>query len=325
MVWLAVNKTIQQSWILVSVSDDSNPHGTWCNWALRGNRNGSASSSNWADYQGLGFDDKAVYVVPNQFGWDDVFDYAKIRILPKSTLYDSSCPAITFTDIWDIRFPQPGADAFPVFTLRPAVTFGTPGVEYLMANSIFINPDNDFMVLFKLTDPLALNPVLTADLVTVTPSDLPPDADQLGGSTGDGPNCLAPCLIDVGDNRILNVVYRNGSVWTAHSVVDSPVATQANARYVRVDVASATALEDVSIGAANCWYYYPAITTDVNSNMVMVMNRSCTDEFVSIRYVNRLDGGPLEPSALLKYGDANYVKSLGGGHATAGATTAASP
>ena len=95
-------------------------------------------------------------------------------------------------------------------------------------------------------------------------------------------------------------------------MVDSSVATQANARYVRVDVASKTALEDVSIGAANCWYYYPAIAADVDSNMAMVVNRSCTTEFASIRYVSRLNGGALEDSSLLKAGEANYVKTFGG-------------
>ena len=303
MVYLAVNKTTPVNSILVSASDDSDPNGVWCNWDFRGDVNGSTPSGNRADYQGLGFDDQAVYIVPNQFGWDNTFKYAKIRILPKSTLYDPSCPAVTFTDLWDIRYPQPGADAFTVFTGRPAVTFGSPGAEYLMANSGFITPNNNFMLLFTLTTPLSISPVLTADLVTVVPSDPPPDANQSGGGTP---------LIDVGGHRIRNVVYRDGSVWTAHSVVDSSVATQANARYVRVDVASKTALQDVSIGAANCWYYYPAIAADVDSNMAMVVNRSCTTEFASIRYVSRLNGGALEDSSLLKAGEANYVKTFGG-------------
>ncbi len=67
----------------------------------------------------------------------------------------------------------------------------------------------------------------------------------------------------------------------------------------------------MSIGAANCWYYYPVITADVDSNMAMVVNHSCTTEFASIQYVTRLDGGALESTALLKAGEANYVKTFG--------------
>ena len=144
LTYLAVNTSIQESYILVSVSDDNDPTGAWCNWAIRGDRNGSTPSGNWSDYQGMGFDNQAVYVVPNQFTWAGFFAYSKIRILPKSTLYNPSCQAITWTDLWDIRFPtyqnNTAFNDFEVATIRPAVTFGTPGTEYFMASSPFFNP-----------------------------------------------------------------------------------------------------------------------------------------------------------------------------------------
>ena len=300
MVWLASDRSTE-SWILVSVSDDSDPHGAWCNWALDGDVNGSTAAQNWSDYQGLGFDNQAVYIVPNQFAFGGGFDYAKIRILPKSTLYNTSCPAITWTDMWDLRFPQAGADAFPIFTVRPAVTFGTPGIEYLVANSYFSPPNNNFMVLYSLTSPLS-NPSLSAVAVPVAPTNPPPDANQPGGGTP---------LIDVGDDRVMNVVYRDGSLWAAHSVANS-TGSFARARYLRIDAINGATIEDLSIGVANCWYYYPAISADVNSNMAMVFNRSCTTEFASIRYTTRMNGGPLSPSSQLKAGEANYVKTFGG-------------
>ena len=320
LVYLAVDRDpTTQSWILVSVSDDADPHGSWCNWALRGDLNGSTPAGNWADYQGLGFDDQAVYIVPNQFGFGGGFDYSKIRILPKSTLYNPSCPAITWTDIWDVRFPGAGFDDFAAATVRPAVTFGTPGVEYLMANSYFLPPFNNFMVLYTLTNPLN-NPTLTAAVVTVAPYEPPPNANQRGGSAPDpelDPNCANPCLIDTGGNRIRNVVYRDGSVWTAHSVADTGSPQLARARYVRVAAGGPTLLEDVAFGSPDCWYYYPALTTDADSNMVMVFNRSCSDsaaqpEYAGSRYATRIDGATLQPSVELKAGEANYVKTYGG-------------
>ena len=305
MTYLAVNQTIEESWILVSVSDDSNPNGVWCNWALRGDRNGSTASGNWSDYQGMGYDSQAVYVVPNQFTWAGAFDYAKIRILHKSTLYNTSCPAITWTDLWDLRYPiavGEGAEAIATFTVRPAVTFGTPGTEFLMANSFFQPPFNDFMVLYRLTNPLT-SPTLAADVIPVGATFPPPNADQLDGGTP---------RIDVGGLRIRNVVYRNGSVWTAHSVSMSGTDPLAWARYVRVNVSGPTVLEDVAIAVNNCWLYYPAIMADVNSNMAMVYNRSCTTEYAGIRYSTRANGDVLEADALLKAGEANYVKTFGG-------------
>ena len=234
MVWPA-SDFVTESWILVSVSDDADPNGTWCNWALRGDVDGSTEVENLSDYQGLGFDQQAVYVVPNQFNWGDPvsdgrFAYVKLRILPKSTLYNSSCPAITFTDFWDLE--DPNFPSILVSTVRPAVTFGTPGVEYLMNDSPF--EPGTHMTLWSLTNPLSASPTLTAVDVPAMTTKFPPDAEQLGGGIP---------LIDVGGARIRNVVYRNCSVWTAHSVADA-TGQFARARYVRIDVSGPTVLED---------------------------------------------------------------------------------
>ena len=303
VTYLATNRSTE-SWILVSVSDDANPHGAWCNWALKGNANGGTQVPNWSDYQGLGFDSRAVYVVPNQFTFGGGFAYSKIRILPKTTLYNQSCPSVTWTDLWDIRYPTPptGADAFAVPTIRPAVTFGTPNAQHFVANSIFVPPNNNFVALYELNDPLT-TPSLTATAVPVAATSPPPDAGQQGGGTP---------LIDVGGSRLRNAVYRAGSLWTSHNVADSS-GNFAVARYLRIDTATATVTEDASVGASGCWYYYPAIAADVRSNMAMVFSRSCSNEFAGVRYVTRLDGGVLQPSSLIKAGEANYVKDLGSG------------
>ncbi|MHC4093431.1 MAG: T9SS type A sorting domain-containing protein, partial [Planctomycetota bacterium] len=297
MVWLAVNFSDSTSYLLVSASDDSIPDGTWCNWALPGHVNGTTPDTTWSDYQGLGFDDQAVYIVPNQFGFNFSFSYAKIRIIPKSTLYDAGCPAITYTDLWDLQDPDnPG---LPVATTRPAVTYGTPGVEYLISDSRFLTGNT--VTLWSLTNPLSATPTLTGVNVPVTQRTIAPDAEQLGGGR----------LLDVGGSRVRNVVYRDGSVWTAHSVGDAS-GLYARARYLRIAVAGPTVLEDVSWGSDNCWLFFPAITADALSNMVLVYNQSCTDEYASIRYTGRRPTDPgLQPSAQLKAGETNYQRGPG--------------
>lgn len=302
MVWLAADgDTLNpSSHILVSVSDDADPTGTWCNFAFRGDFNGTTQVNNWSDYQGVGFDENAVYVVPNQFGFTGGWFGVKLRILPKADLYDPSCPSVTWTDFWDLR--DPDNTSVTVGTTRPAVTFGAPGFEYLISDSPY--GTGTFMTLWSLSDPLLPSPTLTAVNVAVTASNGgPPNANQLGGSA---------TLIDVGGRRVRNVVYRDGSVWTAHSVPSSNGA-YARARYVRIDVSGPTVLEDVSFGSDGCWLYYPAVTSDVAGNMFMVYNQSCTDTYIDIRYTGRLVGDTeLRPSEELKDGEANYVVAPGG-------------
>jgi hypothetical protein len=304
MVWLdaSFDTLSRRSNILISVSDDSDPLGNWCNFALRGDVNGATPVDNWSDYQGVGFDDSAIYITPNQFNFSGGFAYVKLRVIPKTDLYDPACPPVTYTDFWDLRDPDvPDAQ---VFTVRPAVTFGLPGVQYLINDSPFTTGTT--MTLWALTNPLDPAPTLTAANVAVTARRPPPDADQLGGTPPD-------LLIDVGGPRLRNAVYRDGSVWTAHSVADASGA-YARARYVRIDVSGPTVLEDVAFGRDGCWLYYPAITADVNRNMVMVYNQSCTDEYIGIRYTGRRAADvELRPSATLKAGEANYVKDKGSG------------
>ena len=300
MVWLAQDNGTQQGWFLIAASDDDDPQGSWCNWAVSSAVNGSTAVGNWSDYEGLGVDEQAIYLTGNQFRFSDGgFDYTKIRILDKTPLYNASCPALSYTDFWDLR--DPDSSSTPVFTVRPAVTYGTPGVEYLLNDSPFVTGTT--MTLWSLSDPLGTCPALTAANVPVTASTEPPDADQLGGGTP---------LIDVGGRRIRNVVYRDGSVWTAHSIADA-TGQFARARYVRIDVNGPMALEDESYGLDDCWLYYPAVTADEDSNLFMVYNQSCTTSYAGIRYTGRTAADTaLQPSAELKAGEANYVKTYGG-------------
>jgi hypothetical protein len=207
---------------------------------------------------------------------------------------------VTWTDFWDLRNPDDLTHR--TFTTVPAVTFGIPGVEYLV--DVDYSETGTFMNLWSLTEPLSVTPGLTAVTVPVTEFTDPPQADQLGGG--------AP-RIDVGGRRNRNAVYKDGSVWTAHSVGDA-TGEFARARYVRIDVNTAMALEDVAFGADGFWYYYPAVQPDGSGNLVMAFTRSGASEYASARYTGRRSSDPpgLMPSALFKAGEDNYVKTFGG-------------
>lgn len=296
MVWIECGDAAFS--LLLSVSDDDNPLGTWCNWRLPGDQNGSTVTGFFNDFPKLGVDENAIYVTANMFG--TAFEYVQIRIIPKAQLLDGSCGPVTWTDFWDLR--NPSALSLQTFTMVPAVTFGTPGVEYFVDMDVNaeLGSTGTFLNLWSLKDPLSNTPILEAVTVPVTAFNAPPDADQLGGST---------VLIDVGGPRNRNVVYKDGSVWTAHSVGDA-TRQFATLRYVRIDVASATAIEDVAFGKDNFWYYYPAVMVDSNNNLFIGFTRSGLTEFASGRYTGRLvtDAPGLQASALLKAGEANYVR-----------------
>lgn len=307
--WILVyvaNDAASQSWILLSVSSSSDPTAGWRSWALPGDANGTDPVGNFADRPSLGFDEAAIYVATNQFRYTDTaFAYAKVRVLDKEPLY-SGAAAATWSDLWDLE--DPAAPGVKVSTVRPALTFGHPGVAYLVSNSPFATRSH--VTLWRLSGAGTAAPALTAVDVPVTATVAPPGANQRGGSPG-VPGCPTPCLLNTGGGAIASAVYRNGSLWFAHTVADRGGVTS-RARYARIDVAAGKALEDEAFGSDGCWYFYPAVAVDAGNNLTMVFGKSCTDTYPGIGLTARSIADPaLEASVSLKDGDGSYVVPTG--------------
>jgi len=308
--WILVysaTDTASQSWILLSVSSSSDPTAAWYSWALPGDVNGTAPSGNFSDFPALGFDQTAIYIATNQFRYADTeFAYARIRVLKKDPLYaGASEPA--WSDFWDLEDPAvPGSK---VHSVRPAETFGSSDVEYLVSNSPYAT--RTFVTLWSVAGAGTPAPSLSAVNVPVTATREPPGADQKGGSPGTA-GCPTPCLIDTGRGSITSAVYRNGSLWFSHTVADAG-GVYSRARYARVAVAATTLAEDEAFGSDGCWYFYPAIAVDDGNNLSMVFGRSCVDEYAGVGLTARsISDAALEPSVRLKDGTASYVAPIGG-------------
>jgi len=287
-----------RSYFLLSVSQSSDPLGPWWNYALDAAVDGTTTTNNWADYPSVGVDAQALYVTANMFGWGGDFAYAKIRVIPKDGPYSGG--AVSFRDLVRMRNED---DTF-AFTIQPCHTFGAPQVEYLV-NSIFPrggNPTHDHISLWSLTNPLAGAPTLVRRTVSTDPYGLPPDAEQQGGGTP----------LDTGDVRMLNAIFRGGSVWTALTSRHNwggPV-NAASAHWFQINPVSGALVQQGVYGARRRSYFYPAVMPDSNGNMTMVFSRTANDEFASIHYTGRMAAEPLgelQPSALVQAGTANYV------------------
>ncbi len=307
----AATDAASQSWILLSVSTTSDPTAPWHSWALRGDTNGNVDSGNFSDFPALGFDDTAVYVATNQFSYSTrTFAYAKVRVLRKDQLYAGASP-LAWSDFWNLEDPD-FPSAMPR-SLRPTQTFGSPGVEYLVSNSSFTT--RTYVTLWSLTGANTASPALTAVNIPVTATSAPPLAGQKGGSRGTV-ECPAPCRLHTGSGAITSAVSRNGSVWFSHTVADDS-GLYSRARYVRLDLAARTPVEDEAFGSDGCWYFYPAVASDAGNNLVMVFGRSCSDEYAGIRFTARSTAdSSLEPSVLLKAGEGSYVVPVGIGEQT---------
>lgn len=296
---VAIQNQPKKSLYLLSISDTSDPLGPWKNFALDAMKDGTTSTTNWADFPALGVDNKALYITSNQFAFDGGFQYAKIRVVPKAAPYSGK--PVKFFDFVRMR----NADRSMAFTVQPCHTFGAPQGEYLVNTSF---PSGNTITLWRIANPTAATPTLTRQQVAVSPYTLAPNADQKGG---------APAL-NTGDVRILHAVCRGGSVWTAFTAAHNwgGASNSASIQWCEINPVAPSVVQQGVYGARGSHYFYPALCPDNNGNAVMVFSRSGSTEFGSIYYTGRRSTDPLgtlQTSTLLKAGTAHYVGLDSGG------------
>ncbi len=305
MVWIHLTESPANAKLLLSISDDSDPLGTWCNWSLPDNSFGPNTVNFFGDFPKLGIDQNAVYVTSNMFNIPAAgrsFQGTRVRVIPKAQLLDNACGPVTWNDLWDLR--DPNNLSARVFTVTPAIVYGTPDQQFLFSDAPYAT--GTFVTLWELFDPIG-TPFLAGTNIPVTASRSPTNADQLGGST---------TLIDGGLNRIFRhaPVYRDGHMWGVQGVAGGTNNAFAFVRYLRINVSTYRAVDDAAFGADNFWYIYPVAMPDANGNLFINFTRTGHTEYASARFTGRLAADPpgLQASTLLKAGEANYVKTFGG-------------
>jgi|GEM_PF-1324185 len=275
----------KSSCFLISVSQTRNPLGMWGNRALDAGLNGKEATGNLADSLGVGLDNAAVYLTANMFDESGSFQYAKLRILNKSALLAGE--KLQWWDHWDLRNP----DGSVVFGLQAAHTFGTPGVQYL----VNATGDGQSLTKWDLIHPLTDRPQLTRRVIPTVGYQLAPNARQQGTSTE----------IETGDTRLVNVVFRNGLLWTAHTVAANwgEAENVSAIQWFQINTGAGVISQQHIYGHPSSYYFCPTLMVDGQGNLIMVFNRVSETEYPSLRFTGRLSTdtpGTLHSSALLK-------------------------
>ncbi len=302
MVWLDQNDSPSRGYLLFSVSDDSIPTGTWYNFALRSDVNGNDPNGSWMDYQGVGFDDDAIYICGNQFSFASVFQYAKIRIIPKTPLYSNNVGAtVTYNDLYDIKYPSPGPTNQRIFHIRPTISYTHDASKYYFLHA---PGSSNFFALYWVENPLTA-PVLRGAVVPTINYSAPPDANQLGGGT--------PLISTNGAQLQNEPIFKDGNIWSVHTIRNPSAANFSALHYVKINTTTNTVAEQSVLGASGYWYYFSAIAIDKYNNAALTFARSADTEyagaFYSSKFANETD---FTYSAPLQTGKANYVKTFGG-------------
>ena len=297
------------SWLMVGVSQGTDPLGRYWIWALDATRDGNTPTNNWADFPMLGFDTQGIYITTNQFQFNGGFQYTKLRILNKAELYGGgtgSNHSIKWYDFWNLKNPNNSQ----AFTVQPAKHFrgigGNPPA-YLI-NAIW--PRDNSLTLWTLKNPIGYwrggSISLSKDKVSCRSYDLPPDAEQKGTSV----------RIETNDSRLLSAVFQyvgnTQRIWTCHTskiTWSGESVARSAVQWYEIDVNTKQVIQQNGYGARGKYYYFPAIQTDLRRNTYLVFGRSGSNEYASLRQTGRrvtAQLNDLENSRLIKAGEGSY-------------------
>jgi hypothetical protein len=287
--------------VLLAVSATSDPTGAWYKYAINFmGRNAANTANTFPDFPGLGLSPTAIYLTSNQFelnaqcvggtqsaGCSFSDAWIKVIALPPLLSGNSTLSITTFKQVQT-------ADASPAFGIQPALSYGTPGAEFLVATD-FSNDPSTMLNLFSITT--SGTPALTTTDLTVPAMSIPPNAPQ--------PSSNNDIITD--DFRILNAVWSNGSLWCGQNVAGSSGPSVARWYQIALtDLTSPAVTQsgDVSgVGAA----YYPELGVESDGTAAMTFTTSSPSVFASAAYTERLSSDP----AGTMEGYASYVPGLG--------------
>jgi len=305
--------------ILVAVSDDENPNGTWYMGWINSNLNIGIFGA-WADYPGLAIDEEAVYITANMFQFIfGGFAGSRLWILEKGDgsggFYDGGSSSLTLHD------PSTAAELpSQAITLQPAHVFGPGGVPggggTFLVNSGWVLGSFDYISVISVGDPLG-SPSFSNQFIPlgdITSSYSLPDAPQAG----------TVVAIETNDGRVLHAVWRSNSLWAVNTVNPSadPDLGEATAHWYEIDTSTLNALtltqqgniggEDIAPGTHT---FFPAIAVDANGNVGIGFAASAPDIFPGAYYTGRKwsdPDGSVQPAQTLAAGADYYIRTFGG-------------
>ncbi len=303
--------------ILLAVSDDSDPNGSWYFFAIDSKTN-IGGTDHWADYPGLAVDADVIYVTNNMFTFGTGSSGGvRLWIINKNPFYSGG--AATFT----VHDPDTETGASPTsFTLQPAHIFGAApaGVgTFLVMYSGLTSGINEFIRVFRVDNPLA-SPSFNEQTIALGNIDRAavsmPDAPQLGSST----------LIETNDRRALHAVWRNNSLWMVTTIVPAslsgPDAGEATAHWIQIDTSnlgSLSLLDQGNIGGedigSGTYTFFPSIAVDSSGNVGIGFAASSPNIYAGAYYTGRLAtdaAGTVQATEVLAAGEDYYVRKFGG-------------
>jgi hypothetical protein len=299
-------------WVAVSTTND--PTGSWTFFQLVSD----ASSTTWADYPGLGVNSKWIAITANMFTLTGGVAGSKMWVIDKSTALAGGPLSVT---IFPTLFDYESSFGTYGFTLKPAVTYSAAEPTlFIVDNTGFTSSGTPLIRLSRITGtgPAPVWSVQPAS--TFAGTGLFPVAHDFEYTEIDAPQSGTAALIDAGDARASDSVYRNGRLWFAHSgTLPNGAPTRNAVFWYQLNPAampSPIVQSGVLDGGGSVHHFFPSMAANAANDALIGFSRSSPGIFVQAVWASRFaadaPGTMTSGPSVLKLGEDSYVKTFGG-------------
>lgn len=271
--------------VLVGVSQTGDPTGGWflfrfvaCTIGC-----GATGSEWWADYPGLGFNRNWVAVTANMFTTStSVFQESRAWVVNYSSLRSGTASPNVFTALSDFTIIPAATYSSTEDTLYAVTHVSSAGASYRL-NTITGTPSAPVYTQGALRVHALVSAWTQANALG---TDAAPQAPEPGTGLIHG--------VDEGDSRIMNAVFRNGSIWYTQTVgLPAGVPTHTAAQWIRLSTAGtdldAGRVDDPTATSSNGgkWYTYPTIAVNANNDALIGFSQLSSAQYPTAAYAFR--------------------------------------
>ena len=282
---------------LIAASNTADPTGNWRRLSF----DADPGNQVWNDYPSVGFNKDWIAVSFNMFFINGNSSHSKLFVLTKSELYSN---AATGSRIFTVN------DAF---TMAPAQTYDNSLAPLYLLHTANGNSNGaGFLRLHQITGTPGSENLSVVGFIS-TPSTWHVTAGDLA------PQANSTARLNTGDDRMLSVVYRNGSLWAAHNAfLPTGNPTHVAVQWWQINplnraVQQFGRIEDPT---ATFHYSHPSIAVNARNDLLLGFSRFSGASFGSAAYAFRAGTDPVnttQPPVVFKPGISTYEKRDGSG------------
>ncbi|MCZ6816957.1 MAG: hypothetical protein O7F76_09735, partial [Planctomycetota bacterium] len=243
--------------IYLAVSTSNNPTGSW----FKSNFIASAGSDSgcFPDYPTLGVDAEGIYTASYMVGCGFT-----IFAIDKAPLIDASPSLGTITAFRGVANG----------TIQPVHTYGTPAGEFCISRN-----GSTALRLHRVNAPLTSPTLTNLGTVAIPLHSFPPDVPALGSATP----------LDSVDYRLMNAVYRDGSIWTTHNVEHNG---RTGCRWYQVDTSPIDLVQSGTVGSDTLYYWMASIAVTANGDVGMGFSGANASQYAGAYFTGRRFNDP---------------------------------